>query len=227
MTVIHLGQQSPLAQAAYPGSVRAVPYEPYLACSGWSFTVPRTGYQPRGALLPHPFHLSPLYVGHRRFAPSLHWSGFPVRYRTRPAKPGSPARLPPKGRRRGGRPVSFGAQYRGSSRDFAHPCAAHSYRQSGSNISGCPINIVVKAPRKASSSVSMRSTLACASMPYAMHYPTSCVRLPARQSLAYDIFSPIFATPMALYREYFGYQSASFPSPPAYSRGYAPCSVPL
>lgn len=27
------------------------------------------------------------------------------------------------------------------------PCAAHSYRQSGSNISGCPINIVKSAPK--------------------------------------------------------------------------------
>ncbi|CAE16372.1 unnamed protein product [Photorhabdus laumondii subsp. laumondii TTO1] len=47
-----------MAQAAYPGSIRAVPNEPLFGLAPSGVYRATNCYQPCGALLPHPFTLT-------------------------------------------------------------------------------------------------------------------------------------------------------------------------
>ncbi len=80
------------------------------------------------------------------------------------------ARLPESRRRSGDRLVSFGAQYR-VARATLSPCAAHSYRQSGSKYFWMPDKYCCQRPEKLLQRHDAESTLKDSVDAIVMHYP--------------------------------------------------------
>ncbi len=160
-----------------------------------------------------PFHptsgIPTLRGPHRRFALLALASGFPCVTRTLPH--GS-LDFPPSARLpkvsticSGDCPVSFGA-YRGFAR-LCHPALRILSPESGSNISGCPEQILSKAPRKPSPPASRCEYAKDSVDAIVMHHPqASCVRLPAMPNHWLMIYAATLRRQSALYREYFGHQ---------------------
>ncbi len=225
VTVIHLGQQSLTGSSSLPGFSTGRTFKPLFGLApGVELPCHGLPFQPRGALLPHPFNS---YRSHLRGPSAVclccTGRGFP-RALPHPALCGSPDFRPSPRKVDDEAATVWSASARSieGSRDFVTLRCAFLSPERQQHF-WMPDKYCQSAPKSLPPASRMRvSTLKTASMPYMMHLTLHRASGCRQCQSLFMIFFATFATPIGTFTANNGYQSALLPlSPPAYSRGYA------